>query len=469
MFPTVTLDAARARHWDMIIAGSSFSAMFFLKGLPRDLDVLIVEKGRHITHADQIATGFRNREELPQINTSDHPKDWVFNSLLGGNSNCWWACTPRFHPSDFRMNTLYGVGEDWPVDYDTLEPFYLEVERAMDINGGGSDAHLPRSAPFPYPAHLPTRSDRKMRAHSDMWWAQPSARANGGDRPWCCSNGVCDECPIDSKYTVINSIERLAHPGAHLLMETEVRAVRTEAGRATGVQVRSAGAEAEIAGSAVALGANAVFNAAILMRSGVDHPRLGRGLNEQLAQTIVVDGPGLGYFGGTSITGHGYALYDGAHRADHSGVLMEIHNAPPLLRKEPGKWTDRMIIKLIAEDLPRDENRVTLVDDEVQIEWAGHDPYAWDGIAWGMETAPSILPDDLEVRGFFPPVDSEKHAMGTHPFGPDPARHLCDDTHRVHGTDNLFALGSGAFPTTSPANPTLTLSALALRAGRSVT
>ncbi len=469
MFPAVSIDDAAARQWDMIIAGSSFSAMFFLRGLPPGLDVLVIEKGRHIPHGEQLETGFRNLEDIPQDNSSDHEKDWVFHSLLGGNSNCWWACSPRFHPNDFRMATLYGIGDDWPVTYDDLLPFYEEVEQTMAVNGGGSDAVLPRRGPFPHPAHLPTRSDKKLRAHSDMWWAQPSARANGGNRAQCCANGICDRCPIDSKFTILNTADQFTYPGAHLLLESEVRATRIEAGRATGVMVQAGGQDREISASAVALGANAVFNAAILMRSGLDHPDLGRGLNEQLARSVVVDGPGLGYFGGTSITGHGYALYDGAHRTRHSGVLMEVFNAPAALRTDPGKWTERMRIKLIVEDLPQDENRVVLDDDEPRILWTGHHPYAWDGLDWGMREIPNILPDDLTMVAYSPPVTSEKHAMGTHRFGTDPARHITDDLHRVHGVSGLYALGSGAFPTTSPANPSLTISALALRAGRAVT
>lgn len=468
MFPTLTRTEAQARQWDMIIAGSSFSAMFFLQGLPKGLSVLVIEKGRHMTHEEQLASGFRNLEAVPMNNRSGHDKEWVFHSLLGGNSNCWWACTPRFHPSDFRMQSLYGVGEDWPLTYDDLAPFYQEVEEAMDVNGGGSDHVLPRDKPFPYPAHLPTRSDTVLRAHSDLWWAQPTARANGGPRAQCCANGVCEECPIDSKYSVLNSFDRLAYDGAYLLTETEVRAARIEGGRATGVLVRDGDGEGEVSGSAVALGANALFNAVILLRSGVDHPKLGVGINEQVAQNVLIDGPGLGYFGSTSVTGHGYALYDGPHRANHSGVLMETYNAPMELRPDPGKWTERLRMKIIAEDLPRDDNRVVLDGDSYVIEWAGHDDYAWDGLAWGLEQMQSILPEGLDFWGWTEPVKTEKHAMGTHRFGSDPARHVVDPDLRVHGVAGLYTLGSGVFPTSSLANPTLTLSALALRAGRQV-
>src|SRR5690606_18069205 len=41
---------------------------------------------------------------------------------LGGGTNCWFGQSPRLHPSDFALFTRYGVGRDWPVTYDELEP-----------------------------------------------------------------------------------------------------------------------------------------------------------------------------------------------------------------------------------------------------------------------------------------------------------------------------------------------------------
>src|SRR5690606_4402002 len=145
-------------------------------------------------------------EDIPQDNTSGAAKVWVAHSTFGGNSNCWWACTPRFHPDDFRLRTLHGAGMDWPIGYDDLEEFYCEAEEIMDINGGGSDDVLPRSRPFPSPAHRPSLSDVKLRAFSPLWWAQPSARSSGSRRPPCCGNGVCNLCPVDSKFTILNSL-----------------------------------------------------------------------------------------------------------------------------------------------------------------------------------------------------------------------------------------------------------------------
>ena len=64
-------------------------AMFFLMGLPPDLNLLIVEKGGHIPHEVQIATLNQNPERFTQTNHADHPKDWVAHTLFGGTSNFW--------------------------------------------------------------------------------------------------------------------------------------------------------------------------------------------------------------------------------------------------------------------------------------------------------------------------------------------------------------------------------------------
>lgn len=468
MLPRIDIREATSRQWDVVIAGSSFAAMFFLKGLPPGLSVLVVEKGSLIPHADQLATRtIEPKEDFTQRNSSGTEKAWIAHTLVGGNSNCWWACTPRFHPSDFRMKSLYGIAEDWPLTYDDLAPYYAQVEEIMEIAGGGSDHILPREAPFPYPPHTPSRTDRVLRKISPDWFAQPTARANGGSRATCCANGVCDLCPIDSKFTILNGIAHFTRPNTALITETEARAVRIEAGRATALVVRSNGRDIEIKASTVALATNAIFNAAILLRSTLSLPALGRGLNEQVSLVTAVDAPDLGPFGSTSITGHGYPLYDGPHRADHSGILIEIFNSPPFIRPEQGRWFDRALVKLFAEDLPQDDNRVSIEQDEPVLNWIGHHRYAIEGLKWGL----SRLPELFEVTEAVHSGDfsvTEAHLIGTHRMGTDPAKSVTDDRLRCHGTPNLFALGSGAFTTSSMANPTLTLSALSLRAAEAV-
>lgn len=463
----IDLDAARRRHWDVIVAGSSFASMFFVLGLPRHLSVLVVEKGRLHSHAAVILQGLPAIDGYTQDNRSGAEKVWVAHTMFGGNSNCWWACTPRLHPADFAIFSRYGVGTDWPIGYDALEPYYAEAEAVMEVSGGGSDHLLPRSTPFPFPPHRPSRVDEVLRRASQDWFAQPCARSNGGSRAPCCGNGVCHRCPIDAKFTVQNALERFAHPGAAVLLETEFRAVRLEGGRATGALLRGVEGEVELAADVVALGANATGNVLILERSGYAHPALGRFLHEQVGREVTLDIDVDCYLGGTSITGHGYQFYDGDHRRDAAAVLIEVWNAPPALRPERGRWLQRLALKLIAEDLPQEANRVMLgTDDRPHYEWHGHHAYAWRGLERAVTQLPEILPMNVENLYAKTPEPSEAHIQGTHRFGRDPSKSVTDDRLKCHDTPNLLLLGAGAFPSSSPANPTLTIAALSLRAGR---
>ena len=135
MFETITAERAAADQWDVVIAGSSFAAMFFLAGLPRDARVLVVEKGPTVSHADQLATMELPRAEFRFDNRSDRPKHWVAHTMFGGNSNCWWGQVPRFHPSDFTLFEDHGVGAPGRSGTTTLSPSMPRSRRSWKSPG----------------------------------------------------------------------------------------------------------------------------------------------------------------------------------------------------------------------------------------------------------------------------------------------------------------------------------------------
>lgn len=471
MFPQMDADQAAAQNWDVVIAGSSFSAMFFLRGLPDNLRVLVIEKGPIIPHIDQVSGVPRPQENYAMENLSGHEKTWIAHSIFGGNSNCWWGQVPRFHPSDFRLFETYGVAAPWPISYAELAPFYDEVERVMDVAGGGSEHILPRDSAFPYPAHALSRSDQLCIAERpDIWVPVPTARSNGGRRAICCANGVCHLCPVDAKFSILNGIDDFKRDNVSFLQDAELREVLIEAGQGTGVQVSLAdGREQTLKAGLIALGTNAISNAAILLRSNVQSAALGRYLHEQSSRDLELDVAAPGYFGGSAITGHCYGFYDGVHRSDAAAVLLENYNAPNALRPERGRWTERMRIKLIAEDIPQAENRVTLdANGEVSITWIGHSSYATAGLDRAENALSDVLPFELEGITRRRSQPTEAHIQGTHRMGRDPKSSVVNRNSQLHAVSGVYALGSGVFPTSSPANPTLTLSALALLSGRSV-
>ena len=67
-----------------------------------------------------------------------------FNGV-GGGTILYTAHFPRMHPSDFRVRTLDGVADDWPIDYWTLEPYFAENDRMMGVAGLAGDPGLSRA------------------------------------------------------------------------------------------------------------------------------------------------------------------------------------------------------------------------------------------------------------------------------------------------------------------------------------
>src|SRR5690606_36772362 len=113
----------------------------------------------------QIASG-RNSEIDSKSTFRKTPgsKRWSFTIGWGGGMNCWWAQAPRLHPADFLLHSRHGVGIDWPLTYQELEPHYARAEDIMSIAGDESMGKvLPRSTPFPQPAHRMSTVDEIMR------------------------------------------------------------------------------------------------------------------------------------------------------------------------------------------------------------------------------------------------------------------------------------------------------------------
>ena len=128
---------------------------------------------------------------------------------VGGLAMHWGGVTPRFSPEDFRVKSLFGVGHDWPVAYEELDPFYHEAERRIGVAGEQGPPGLdPRGNPFPMPPIPLTYNLALLKRWTDSagiaMWSQPSAKnsvAYGG-RAVCCRNDTCAPvCPVGAKYS----------------------------------------------------------------------------------------------------------------------------------------------------------------------------------------------------------------------------------------------------------------------------
>lgn len=225
-------------------------------------------------------------------------------------------------------------------------------------------------------------------------------------------------------------------------------------------------------GELFALGANGIFNPHLLLRSGLELPALGRGLVEQVGAYGVAYLDGIENFqGGTTRCGAGYMLHRPETRAERAAGLFLTHNTLDIsgLRPARGRWRQIMGFSVVMEDLRQDDNRVELDPGDParpRLVFTHRSAYADRGLAALPRALEQVLgPMPVDAIELHPaPKPTEAHIIGTTVMGRDPATSVVDPDLRLHGVPNVLVLGSGAFPTAPPANPTLTLSALSLRA-----
>jgi choline dehydrogenase-like flavoprotein len=472
-----------AQSYDVVCIGSGFGSSFFLqqylRHAPETARILVLERGPALSHPQRIA----RRDELKYESfqhtfVNETPtKPWIFTLGHGGSSNCWTGNTPRMLPNDFRLRTRYGVGFDWPISYDDLEPYYCEVEETFGV-AGPEDTVYPRSRPYPCPPHQMSDPDRAMAAaYPGLFFSLPVAkptRSRPPGRPQCCSSMSCKLCPIDSKFTILNGMRtEYADPRVELRANATAERIEHAAGIAKGVHYTAEGAELFAKAELVVLGANAIFNPHILLRSGLDGPWVGRGLCEQVSVLCTVELDGMdGFQGSTTQTALGYMLYDGPHRRERAAAMFESYNIPSL-RNLRGRWRQRYVIRFVFEDLPQESNRVRLDADDSSrpvTEYHGHSEYTRRGLEAVRASLQELL-EPLPVASFAMKDEVEQteyHIQCTTMMGSNPEDSVVDANCRHHRVRNLVVVGSSVFPSAAPANPTLTLSALALRSARSL-
>ena len=130
------------------------------------------------------------------INEDDSPIKVVNFNGVGGGTVLFAGHFPRFHPSDFKVRSLDGVADDWPIDYATLEPFYAENDRMTGVSGLEGDPAYPPKRPMMQPLPLGkggTALARGMNKLGWHWWPSDSAIASEDyeGRAKCINLGHC--------------------------------------------------------------------------------------------------------------------------------------------------------------------------------------------------------------------------------------------------------------------------------------
>ena len=213
------------------------------------------------------------------VNDDDSPIKIANFNGVGGGTVLYAGHYPRFHPSDFRVKSLDGVGDDWPIDYETLAPYYDENDRVMGVSGLEGDPAYPaephkasQMPPLPLGRAGETVA-RGFNAKGWHWWPSDSAIATepyeGRDR--CINLGGClSGCAQGAKAsTDITYWPEAIRAGVELRTRCRVREITVDDdGMANGVIYYDAGGVEQFQpAQVVVLASNGVGTPRILLNS----------------------------------------------------------------------------------------------------------------------------------------------------------------------------------------------------------
>ncbi len=214
----------------------------------------------------------------PYTKAADTKFDWWRARMLGGRTNHWGRISLRFGPDDFRRKSIDGLGDDWPISYDDIAPYYDQVDQLIGIFG--SRENLPNHPDGIFmPAPKPRCYELAVKKAADKMgvWCIPGRLSvittplNG--RSPCHYCGQCNRgCATNSNFSAPNVLLFPAQKTGLLTIKTGAmaREVVTDAnGLATGVSYidKATGTDTFVAASVVVLAASACESARILLNS----------------------------------------------------------------------------------------------------------------------------------------------------------------------------------------------------------
>ncbi len=439
----------------------------------------------------------------------------MFNAV-GGSTIHWSGHFPRFHPSDFRVRSLDGVADDWPLDYDELAPYYALNDRMMGVSGlSGDPAQPPREARQTPPLPLGPLGEALVRGFERLgwhWWPSDAAilsapyAAAPGRRP-CNLCGPCDlGCPIGARASAdITYWPAALRLGAELRTGCRVREITVdERGRARGARYYDpTGRLREQHAPVVIVACNGIGTPRLLLNSrSRQYPQglanrsglVGKNLMFHVFASVGGIFPtALEAFKGPIGTGlfshefyetdpargflRGYQLQLGRQ----SGPLSTALGGQPAARLPWGdahhdtfaeRYGRMGYLGVMGEDLPETTNEVVL------------DPHLTDAhglpaplvryrlsensqrlLAHGVARASEALraAGATAIVAANPLRPSGWHLLGTCRMGDNPRTSVVDGWGRAHDVGNLFIVDGSIFVTSAVGNPTTTIQALALR------
>jgi choline dehydrogenase-like flavoprotein len=212
---------------------------------------------------------------------------WTRLRAVGGRTNFWGRETERFGPLDFKPKSLQdGWGEDWPVSYNDVAPYYEKVERLIGVSGDAKGVYNSPQGQHLLPAFNPrcgelliAKGARKLGIQAIAKPLAVLSRPYDG-RPPCHYCGACNwGCKVRARYcsldVVFPKLEGMPNFTLRPNAVANTVVVDPKTGMARGVTYIDAitRQEYEVRGKVVVLAASMIESIRILLNSrGREHP-----------------------------------------------------------------------------------------------------------------------------------------------------------------------------------------------------
>ena len=484
-------------RYDIIIIGSGAGGGTVAHALSDSpARILILERGDFVPQEDENwspqAVWKHLRYQTTERWLDDRGQEFrpYTHYCVGGNTKFWGSVLYRLRREDFEaIQHVDGVSPAWPIDYETLEPFYERAERLYDVHGeSGADPTEPSRGPFPHEPIPHSRGMTDIVAELRRQGLHPSPLPLGL-RDGCILCDTCNSfaCKLHAKSEADVCCIRSAIQKPNVTLWTNAFARRLIADAASrrveAVEVQRHGETLRVEAPLVIVSCGAVNSAALLLRSAnATHPGglanssglVGRRYMAHLAtmmqgfhpfrrnETVFQKTVAINdfYFRGPETD---FPLGHIQSQGRTHGVMAQtVVPWIPLWAYEA--WVSRGVDWLaMSEDLPSVDNRVIVeADGRIRLQYRPNNLRAHKMLVKETKRI-------LRRLGFWAIVThshgrrNTSHQCGTVVFGMDPRHSVLDPYCRAHDVDNLFVVDASFFPSSAAVNPALTIAAQALR------
>lgn len=479
----------------------------------RGVKCVVLEAGKHWTQADfendewamfnkiswldkrVSAGGWHHTKTYPNLPA------WIVKGV-GGSTVHWSGVALRFRPHDFQTRTIYGDVPganvlDWPLSYDELAPFYDLAEKKMGVAGSKASGQ-PEMPPNNH--YRVIEAGARAVGYKQIVRPAASNSAPYDGRPACQQIGFCMQgCKIGAKWsTLYTEIPRALATGlVELRPESMVlRIEHDKSGKATGVlYADKLGRKHLQKARVVCVAGNSIESARLLLNSASSmfpdglansSGQVGRNyMNHATAAAVSINKKPVYMYRGfdiAAVVADEVAL--DTRRGFFGGYYLEglaLHLPYTAAFMKPGGWGrdvtsalemyDHMsCVWVCGEDLAREQNSITLHPTEkdqyglpIPIVTKTYHENDERIAAHGLQQWRKLSEAVGATRVIDMPAYPASHNMGTNRMSAKPRDGVLNKWGQAHDVKNLFVSDGSQFTSSSAANPTLTIVALAIR------